>query len=147
MGTKKNLKVDPRNARTKEYKQALTESIAEDVCPLCPPMKWHPNPILKNDGNWLITKTSQPYPNSKNHFLLICKKHIETLSDLSEKDLKSILNLVKWATKKFDLKGGGITMRFGETLYTGATIKHLHAHLIVPNVEGDKVSPVWFPIG
>lgn len=144
--TDKSL-VDPRNARAEGYKQVIEEAIAEIACPLCPPMKWHPNPILKDDGKWLITKNSHPYPDTEHHFLVISRRHIEFLSDLSTKDLESILSLVKWAAKKFYIKGGGLTMRFGDTLYTGATIKHLHAHLIVPKVEGNQVSPVYFPIG
>lgn len=139
--------VDPRNARDSSYKKEMEEIVAENVCPLCPPMKWHPNPILQDDGRWLITKISHPYPNTKFHFLLISKKHLEELSKLSSKDLSSILKLLNWATKEFGIKGGGLTMRFGDTLYTGATIKHLHAHLIVPTVKDGKVSPVLFPIG
>lgn len=141
------LKVDPRNARDERYKQIIKEAVAERACPLCPPMKWHPNPILRDDGRWLITQNFPTYPNAKFHFLLVRTKHIEELSKLSVKDLSSILKLTKWAMKEFDIKGGGLTMRFGDTLYTGATIKHLHAHLIVPTVEGDQVSPVYFPIG
>lgn len=140
-------KVDPRNARAEGYREIIEEIVSEDVCPLCPPMKWHPNPILKQDRRWLITENSHPYKDSKHHFIIISKKHIEDLDEITDKDLSSVLKLARWATKKFDITGGGLTMRFGDTLYTGATIKHLHAHLIVPTVEGDKVSPVYFPIG
>lgn len=142
-----SLKVDPRNARDEGYKLIMAEIVSDGSCPLCPPMKWHPNPILKDNGRWLITENSHPYPSTKHHFLLISKRHIELLSELSTKDLKSILDLANWATKEFNIKGGGLTMRFGETLYTGATIKHIHAHLIVPTAEGNQVSPVYFPIG
>lgn len=145
--SRSDLKVDPRNARDDEYRQTMKKIVADRTCPLCPPLKWHPNPILKDDSSWLITENSHPYPNSSYHFLIICKRHIELLPELSIKDLKSVLNLAKWATEEFNIKGGGLTMRFGDTLYAGSTIKHLHAHLIVPTVEGNQVSPVFFPIG
>jgi ATP adenylyltransferase len=141
------LKVDPRNARAKGYKEILQESIQENACPLCPPMKWHPNPILKYDDKWLVTENSHPYPNTKHHLIFVSKKHIEELSQLTGDDLNSIISLAKWATKEFKIKGGGLTLRFGDTLYTGATIKHLHAHLIVPSTKNNKVTPVYFPIG
>lgn len=139
--------VDPRNARADGYKEIMEEIVSEKVCPLCPPMKWHPNPILKDDGRWLITNISHPYPDSAHHLIIISKKHVEQLSELAPEDLQSVLDLAKWATEEFNITGGGLTMRFGDTLYTGATIKHLHAHLIVPKVKGKKVSPVYFPIG
>lgn len=139
--------VDPRNARADGYREIMEEIVSEEVCPLCPPLKWHPNPILKDDGRWFITENSHPYPNTKHHFLIISKRHIELLSELSSLDLQSILDLSNWVTKKFNIKGGGLTMRFGDTLHTGATIKHLHAHLIIPTVKDNQVSPVYFPIG
>jgi len=139
--------VDPRNARAEGYRETMEEIVSSQSCPLCPPMRWHPKPILKDNGLWIITENSHPYPNSRYHFLLVHKKHIEKLDDLRPPDLISFFELVNWTNQKFDIKGGGLTMRFGDTLYTGATIKHLHGHLIVPMVEGDQVSPVWFPIG
>lgn len=139
--------VDPRNAGSEEYKQTMEEIISEGICPLCPPFKWHPNPILRDDGRWLITENSHPYENTSHHLLIISKRHIELLSQLSTPDLESILNLTRWATQEFNISGAGLMMRFGDTLYTGATIKHLHAHLIVPRVEGNIPQPVHFPIG
>lgn len=147
MAEKNNINVDQRNARAAGYRETMEEIVADGSCPLCPPMKWHPNPTLKEDGRWFITKNSHPYPNTEHHFLVICKRHIEDLSDLSGRDLSSLLKLVKWATKEFNIQGGGLTMRFGDTLYTGATIKHLHAHLIVPEVKDGEPKPVYFPIG
>lgn len=39
-------------------------------------------------------------------------------------------------------------MRFGNTDYTGATVSHLHAHLIYPEVDKSKKSKtVNFPVG
>jgi diadenosine tetraphosphate (Ap4A) HIT family hydrolase len=126
----------------------MGEIVAERVCPLCPPLKWHTKPILEDDGKWFITENSHPYEAAQHHLLIIPKRHIELLSELETEDLESILALSNWATREFDIRGGGLTMRFGETLFTGATVKHLHAHLIVPKVDGDRVvSPVYFPIG
>ncbi len=147
MTQEKDFKVDPRYAKTEQYKQDMKEIVSEGVCPLCPPLKWHTKPILKDDGRWFITENSHPYPNTEHHLLIISKRHIELLPDLKIADLKSVLALSNWATNKLGISGGGLTMRFGETLFTGATVKHLHAHLIVPKVDGEKVLPVYFPIG
>lgn len=144
----KTAKVNPRNARRKKYKGIINEILSEGVCPFCPEtFKWHTKPILKYNGPWFVTENFNPYKNSKFHFLIISKKHKEKLSELTMRDWKSILELIGWTLKKFKIKGGGITMRFGDTLYTGATVKHLHAHLIVPVVKNGKPFPVYFPIG
>lgn len=144
---KKNSKVDPRYAKTEQYRKDMEEIVSEGVCPLCPPLKWHTKPILQDDGRWFITENSHPYPDTEHHLLIISKRHIEHLSKLSTKDLESVLQLSNWAVEEFNIRGGGLIMRFGETLYTGATVKHLHAHLIVPKAHGDQASSVYFPIG
>lgn len=144
----KSTKVDPRNARSDHYREVITEIVEEKVCPFCPEtFKWHTKPILRDDGHWLITENFQMYENAQFHFLVISKEHKENFSQLTTEDFRSIAGLINWATEEYKIAGGGITMRFGDTLYTGATIKHLHAHLIVPIVEDGQPLPVYFPIG
>ena len=146
---RKNKKVvDTRYAKTTQYRKVLTEIKGAKVCPFCPKtFKWHTNPILKTVGNWLITESFQPYKNTAHHFLIIGKRHKEQLTELSPRDWTEISGLQKWAIKKFGLKGGGLAMRFGDTAHTGATVSHLHMHLIVPKLKRGRAIPVWFPFG
>ncbi len=144
---RKNKKlVDARFAKTAHYKKVIQEAESENACPLCT-LKWHTNPILKTIGNWFITETIQPYKNADRHFLIIGKQHREQLSELAPRDWMEISQLQKWAVKKYHLTGGGLAMRFGDTTYTGATISHLHMHLIVPKLKRGRAIPVWFPFG
>lgn len=143
--------VDPTYAKSEEYRQIL-ESISQgrNNCPFCPKhFKYHKQPILKVAGDWLITRNSWPYKNAAEHFLLISKIHKETLTELSQADLQAVLELAKWAETEFKLPGGGLTLRFGDTVHTGATVCHLHFHLIVPkiNKRTGRAHIVRFPIG
>ena len=146
--TKKKILVDDRYAKTGRYRKDLKEASEAKECPLCT-LRWHTNPILKRKGGWFITRTTQPYKNTKWHFLLIAKKHVEDIELLKENDLSEVLSLIKWAKKEFNIKGGGVTLRFGETLFTGATIFHLHFHFIAPLLNKKKTGAmvVQFPIG
>jgi diadenosine tetraphosphate (Ap4A) HIT family hydrolase len=145
---KLNKLVDNRYAKSGMYKKVINEIASLKVCPFCPEtFKWHTKPILKRLRGWLITENFSPYKNAKFHFLIVGEKHKENISDLKPTDWKSITSLVTWAVKKFKIKGGGITLRFGESLYTGATVKHLHLHLISPEINNGKAKPVYFPIG
>jgi dihydrofolate reductase len=143
----KNM-VDKRYAKGKMYKKVINEISSKKVCPFCPEtFKWHTKPILKHQNSWFITENFNPYKSAEFHFLIIGEEHKEDLSELSSVDWKSITSLCTWAIKKYKIKGGGIIIRFGDTLYTGATVKHLHLHLISPKVKNGKASPVYFPIG
>ena len=142
--------VDVRNTKGKsDYRRTIQEIIDAGVCPFCPEhFSWHKNPTLQNEGDWLVTASTWPYENAKLHFLIICKSHKENFSELSIQDFGSLMKLVSWASDSYGIEGGGLILRFGSTKYTGATVAHLHFHLIVPEIDGDgNAMPVWFPIG
>jgi len=140
--------VDIRYAKSKGYKKILSEIEKEGVCPFCPEyFKWHRKPILKQVGGWIITKNFKPYKNAKYHFLIINSVHKEQFKELSPNDWRAINALVNWVIKKYKIKGGALALRFGDTTYTGATVCHLHAHLIVPEVKSGKSIAVQFPVG
>ena len=140
--------IDARYAKSRMYKDVLADVKKAAVCPFCPEtFKWHTNPILKTRGNWLITESFQPYKNTNHHFLIIGKKHKEHIRELTATDWKEIVWLTTWAAKKYSLQGGGLAMRFGDTAHTGASVSHLHAHLIVPKMKNSRAVPVWFPFG
>jgi diadenosine tetraphosphate (Ap4A) HIT family hydrolase len=132
-----------------EYEKIISSIEKKGKCPFCPDnFKYHKEPILKKENHWFLTKNSWPYKNTKYHFIIIGKKHKENFSELNENDFKSVKRLTNWALKKFKIKGGALTIRFGDTDHTGATVCHLHFHLISPKLDKEnKVKTVNFPIG
>lgn len=142
---KKNKKVvDSRYAKSEEYKRIIKEIENEGKCPFCPEnFKYHKHPVLKERGGWMLTKSSWPYKDTKQHLLIIGKDHKEHISEMSSADWESVNYLSNYAVNKFSLKGGVLALRFGDTVYTGATVCHLHFHLIAPQAR----RTVLFPIG
>lgn len=145
-----NKVVDPTYAKSAEYK-AILESVSQaGNCPFCTEhFKYHKQPILKKLSNWLLTRNSWPYKNTAEHFLIISTIHKETLTELTTADLAAVKKLTIWAQQQFKLAGGGLTLRFGDTTHTGATVCHLHFHLIVPKISRrtGRARTVRFPIG
>ena len=142
-GTQRKV-ADVRHAKGGEYEAVIRKIIADGGCPFCPTgFKYHKHPILKRDGNWFISKSSWPYENTEHHFIILPERHMECVSEIAPSDWASVHLLAEWAIDEFDLKGGALNVRFGDTEYTGATVCHLHFHLIVPQLN--KV--VIFPIG
>lgn len=142
--------VDPHYAKSDEYRGVLEEIQSGKQCPFCPgQLHWHKEPILKEVSDWLITKNSWPYKDTTHHLLLIGRAHHERFEELTPADWESIRQLIAWAVVEFKIPGGGFAMRFGETTHTGATVVHLHVHLIVPETDPNtgRAKPVNFPIG
>lgn len=146
---KRTKVVNPRFAKTGEYRKVIETIETIGQCPFCPDnFRYHKKPILKKLHGWLITENSWPYKNSQKHFVIISPNHKETLAELTIRDIESILRLSNWAIKKYKIRGGALTMRFGEPDFTGATVSHLHAHLIYPEKgKGAHAKTVMFPIG
>lgn len=140
--------VDPRFAKGNMYARVMRSIVRAAVCPLCQKtMQWHTKPILKRTGGWLITENFNPYKNTEYHFIIVCNRHITRFEQIATRDWAAIASLMRWALKHFKIRGGGMTLRFGDPTWTGATIVHLHAHLIVPKLKRGKAIPVYFPIG
>jgi len=140
--------VNPRFAKGKMYQQVMGEIAIANVCPFCPQhFKWHTKPILRRNKQWLITENFNSYENTSSHFLIIGEKHKEKFNQITKNDWIAITALSRWAIKKYFLHGGGLVLRFGDSIHTGATVAHLHFHLIVPQIKHGKAKTVWFPIG
>ena len=137
--------VDLRYAKSEDYRAVLEDILARGECPFCPNhlSTWHTKPILREEGGWLITESRWPYEQAAHHFLVIGGRHLEHLEDIAPSDLAAVHHLMAWAAQKFGIPGGALLLRFGNPLFSGATVRHLHFHLISPR-EGEVVQ---FPVG
>lgn len=76
------------------------------------------------------------------HILVIPKKHIETLLDISEEDssliayIYQIINKIA-EEKGFDKKGFRVITNCGED--SGQEVKHIHFHILAGKKLGDKI--------
>lgn len=141
--------VRPEFAGCEDYKNVLNTIDETNKCPFCPDnFKYHSKPIILEYNNWIATENSWPYKWSEYHFVFIPREHKTNFEEFSWEDFATLQYLVNFVIKKYNIKWGGICLRFGEQTYTGATVHHLHAHLIVPQLGDDgKATPVYFPIG
>ena len=82
------------------------------------------------------------YPVSEGHCLIIPKRHVSSIDDLTDvelKDLYTVLHQTKILIRETYLPDGfNIGINEGEA--AGQTVPHLHIHLI-PRYEGDVVCP------
>jgi diadenosine tetraphosphate (Ap4A) HIT family hydrolase len=142
--------LDHTEARTNEQK-ALMSRIEEDgVCPFCKEhfTTYHPNPILKETDNWYLTTNMSPYEGTVHHFLFVYKPaHIQSPADMGNEAATELFALVGEVVKTYDLKGGSFFMRFGEGGYSGSSVEHLHAQLIVGEKRADDTEGLKVKLG
>jgi diadenosine tetraphosphate (Ap4A) HIT family hydrolase len=124
--------VNVANARSSSYAQVLKRITKDGVCPFCEKhfLTYHTRPIIRKGKFWILTENFHPYEGAKHHLLAVSRKHVEHFEKLPKGALDELFSLFKREARSRGIKGGSVFMRFGDTDYTGSSVKHLHAHLI-----------------
>ncbi len=141
--------VVPRHARYADQLAALDEISKRGECPFCLEnlFKTHNNPILLEDDNWVVTLNQWPYKNLSNHFLGISKVHAEQLIDLPAQAGLGLLSLAQQLEKRYGIQSATLFMRFGDPLYNGSSVNHLHFHIIVPDIKDTSWDKIRVKLG
>lgn len=121
---------DPRNVRDQKQLDIMMEMEEEGKDPLDP--EFIEQEILFETDFWYVSKNRFPYEEVQHHYIIISLYQVYNLADMSIEmwiDLKNI-----WARliKEYNVLGGSLNYRFGDTLYSGASLTRLHCHLIMP---------------
>lgn len=141
--------VDLQNARYDDQRAVMQEIVGAAHCPFCSEnlKKYHKQPIIIEGEYWLVTPNQWPYNHTRVHLLLILKEHVETLTDLPPQAGAELVKLSAELCEKYNVAGGGLALRFGDTNYSAGTVKHLHVQFIVPDIESPEFEPVRVKIG
>jgi diadenosine tetraphosphate (Ap4A) HIT family hydrolase len=140
--------LDLKNARSKEYADAMKKIITDEVCPFCHDFvekaipAYHPNPIIVENDSWVATRNGWPYANTKEHLIFVIKRHIYTPEEMTEKEMLDFWDIVKQSKQQLEITHSTIFMRSASTGKTGATVRHLHAQMVVSSGEGPIVTAI-----
>ena len=136
--------VDIHNARSQEYRQKLEKILEQGVDPFDKIFlgQFDEKEILYETEHWFAFLNQHQYPGTQYQFVIVTQKYMEHFEELPIGAITDLFALAQKICHEYDIPGGGLTMRFGDTVFSGATVKHLHAQLIVPE-KGKKVC-VWF---
>ncbi len=140
--------VNLANARNNEQKEVMELIAIEKVCPFCPDNlhTYHKQPIISMGEHWVLTPNQWPYDHTRTHLLAIAAYHAETLDDLRDGSFEELGQIMRWASEEYAVAAGGIALRFGDATSSGATVRHLHAHLIEPDPNREPEDKVRFKI-
>ena len=147
----KKRQVDAKNAaimKRSDYAQTLDAIIAGGFCPFCEEhlFKHHQRPLIYKSKHWLVTENAWPYKGSRFHFLFITREHVEATEDLSPAAWTDLQKLYKKLVLENDIKGATLMIRSGDTRFTGASVNHLHAHLVTGSPRTKNTKPIKVPV-
>ncbi len=136
--------VNLENARVKEQRKIMEAIKKGEYCPFCPEYYNGAKlePVIRQGKYWHLRKNRWPYKNTRVHLIIILNQHAENLSEISPEAAQEFFELAQWAEQEYQILGGGLCLRFGDIEINGATVLHLHAHLITAKIT-DKNDPAY----
>jgi diadenosine tetraphosphate (Ap4A) HIT family hydrolase len=132
------------NFRTADQLTEMQRLEAAGVCLFCPDGLAAQNrqEIVLRTRHWSVTPNAFPYRGTKLHLLLLPDQHAADLLDLDpavQADFWTVLGQVR---EQFGLDYYGLGVRNGDCRYTGATITHVHAHVLTGHQAAGPDGPV-----
>ena len=140
--------LDLSNARKEEQIKVMKKIIVDGVCPFCHDFvdkikpAYHSNPVLVENDFWVASRNAWPYENTKEHLILVIKRHILTPEEMKEEEILGLWDVVAKVKQKLGIKHSTFLMRSDSTGKTGATVQHLHAQLIVSGGKGPIITAI-----
>lgn len=93
-------------------------------------------------GNDSFIAVMDEFPVSKGHMLIISRRHIENIFDLTMNEAESLqlmlIEVKKYLTMHYHPDGFNIGCNCGES--AGQTVMHFHMH-VIPRYKGDVKNP------
>jgi ATP adenylyltransferase len=132
------------NYRTAEQLAAMRELEAQGVCLFCPDglSRQARQQILFQTRHWTVTPNEFPYPGTALHLLLVPQQHAADLLDLDENVRQDFWTALAQVRSRCELGYYGLGVRNGDCRFTGATIRHVHAHVLVGEADQDTTAVV-----
>jgi len=121
------------NHRSPEQLAEMRSLEERGICLFCPEglRQQGRQQILWRTRHWAVTPNEFPYAGTALHLLLVPQQHAHDLLDLPaevQHDFWAVLGSVR---ERYQLHHYGLGVRNGDCRFTGATIRHVHAHVLV----------------
>lgn len=143
----KNKFINTAAIRRDDQRIVMEEIEKQGHCPFCRENleKYHKAPILKEGKFWLLTENQWPYEKVKHQMLAIYKTHIEHINEIDPAAGAELFEMFGEETKKRNIIGGGVAIRFGSSPHGnyGSSVLHIHAHLVEPDLEKLNDDEAW----
>jgi ATP adenylyltransferase len=132
------------NYRTEEQLAEMRRLEAAGICLFCPDsLREHARQrVLFETAHWAVTPNAYPYAGTRLHLLAVPHRHVNDMLDLGDSALADFWAAMRLIRKRFELDHYGLGVRNGNCSFTGATIRHVHAHVLVGDAELEPEVPV-----
>lgn len=134
----------PDNARHPEQADAMRRLEIAGTCIFCPGNVDDAGDrhVALSARHWVVRHNAYPYPGTRLHLLAIPRRHVPDLLDLGADELAEFWEVARNVRDRYGLEFYGLGARCGDCAYTGGTVRHVHVHLVVGDVDDPAHTPV-----
>jgi ATP adenylyltransferase len=127
------------NNRSPEQLAEMRSLEERGLCLFCPEgLRQHERQqILLRTSHWTVTPNEFPYPGTSLHLLLVPHEHATDLLDLPPGAQQDFWVALRAVRDRYGLGYYGLGVRNGDCRFTGATIRHVHAHVLAGDPAAD----------
>jgi len=92
--------------------------------------------------HWTALLNDFPYSGTRLHLMLVPRQHASDLTGLPAATQRDFWQALAAVVRDYQLTYYGLGVRNGDCRYTGATIEHVHAHLMVGDPDPASAGPI-----
>ncbi len=142
---KKYLDTIPEEEREEKLDE-IVQDLTENNAPQCPFCLMSEGKIkttsVFNDDLFLVVLEINPA--NPGHLLIVPKRHVATVADLTQKEDEELILLIKNLTKSIHQVAEGVNVLLAEGKSAGQKTDHLVLQ-VIPRKQGDAVTFAWQP--
>lgn len=144
----KEPKLNFNAVRSEEQRSRMEKAKESLLCPFCEKglIEIHQKEIFYENNSWLVTESAFPYDGTEHHYLIVSKRHVSSISDLSPTEWSDQGEAIKYLVSEKKIDGGSMFLRFGDMKKTGSSIEHLHVHVLSGNADENMETNLREPI-
>jgi ATP adenylyltransferase len=132
-----------RSEQQRAYMQALA---AAGTCVLCPENveREQREPIELTGEHWYVKRNDYPYAGTAAHYLIVARRHVLAFDELPDEAGAELWAIKRELKRRLQPLATATVERSGEMLYNGASIAHLHVHLVA--LDANPAATVRFRV-
>lgn len=132
------------NYRIQEQLEDMLRLEEAGTCIFCPEelAKDPHQRIVHRTPLWTVTPNEFPYRGTRLHLLLVPNEHVTDMLDLSAEAKVDLWAALAWIRAEYGLAFYSLLARNGACEFTGATVRHVHLHLVQGDVDDPGHEPV-----
>lgn len=126
--------VDLAKTRSPEQLEEYERIQEAGICPFCPEHRseYAEGVEVSTGEDWWLFENNWPYKNTRRHVMAVTQQHGTYLEDFDPSIGSDLFSQLRELEASDGYTLASLNARFGFVLWTGASVAHLHAHLMVP---------------